>query len=502
MEPARRRVPLRSFSPEYVAGITQADTAGIVDLSPEPCAAAATEDAAASGGPAAADLPSDAAPAGDGGNFFCRVSNARFESAAALRQHFHTDWYRYNLRLASCKLAPLSEAAFDALVEQNGIDEELSGSDDSSDEDEGEGSRDGAPRSSNNRVLMRDADGGIFYVWRAALGGARADEPTDPLAALCALCSAPAPTWAVVLCRGGHFAAAVFEIDGGGAVGGGGGAPTAAAQGVRVVAHRCYHRYVTRRKAGGRQSVADASKSIKSAGSSIRRHNEAELAREIRDLLASWAGTHLATASAIYVHAPGPANAAAVFASGGPFKKGDPRLRGIPFSTARPTLAEATRAALNLSRAEYIDPAELIAAKAAAEARQRATAAAAAAAAEAAEAEAEAAAAAAARRAAADEAAAAASAAMEAEAEAMPSDLHVAAEAGDAQRVQARHLSARSLGAIRSACVLHPCRASPRATQRASNVAGAARGRARSDPPPRALGLPTAVRRCEHTRGA
>ena len=35
---------------------------------------------------------------------------------------------------------------------------------------------------------------------------------------------------------------------------------------MRLLAHRCYHRYVTRRKAGGRQSVADAAKTIKSAG--------------------------------------------------------------------------------------------------------------------------------------------------------------------------------------------------------------------------------------------
>ena len=58
-------------------------------------------------------------------------------------------------------------------------------------------------------------------------------------------------------------------------------------------AHKAFHRYVTRRKQGGRQSVADGAKSIKSAGSSIRRHNEAMLTREIRELLHSWAPTHL-----------------------------------------------------------------------------------------------------------------------------------------------------------------------------------------------------------------
>ena len=80
-----------------------------------------------------------------------------------------------------------------------------------------------------------------------------------------------------------------------------------------MLAHRCFHRYVTRRKAGGRQSAADASKTIKSAGSSIRRHNEAMLARESRELLASWQETHVRHAALLWVYAPGPANAAVVF---------------------------------------------------------------------------------------------------------------------------------------------------------------------------------------------
>ena len=49
-------------------------------------------------------------------------------------------------------------------------------------------------------------------------------------------------------------------------------------------------RYVIRAKAGQRQAAKDASggKTIKSAGSSLRRHNEAALQRDIEALLVSW----------------------------------------------------------------------------------------------------------------------------------------------------------------------------------------------------------------------
>merc|ERR1719311_2020718 len=73
----------------------------------------------------------------------------------------------------------------------------------------------------------------------------------------------PPPVWVVVLCRGGHFAAAAFELR----LPPKGAASRRGEECVKLLAHRCYHRYVTRRKAGGRQSVADASKTIKSAGS-------------------------------------------------------------------------------------------------------------------------------------------------------------------------------------------------------------------------------------------
>lgn len=76
--------------------------------------------------------------------------------------------------------------------------------------------------------------------------------------------------WGVILSSGGHFAAAVVETR-----------VTPKARGfsdiLTVLAHKTYHRYVVRAKAGGRQSNKDATgKYAKSAGSQLRRHNEVD----------------------------------------------------------------------------------------------------------------------------------------------------------------------------------------------------------------------------------
>ena len=55
----------------------------------------------------------------------------------------------------------------------------------------------------------------------------------------------PPPVWVVVLCRGGHFAAAAFELR----LPPKGAASRRGEECVKLLAHRCYHRYVTRRNA-------------------------------------------------------------------------------------------------------------------------------------------------------------------------------------------------------------------------------------------------------------
>ena len=119
---------------------------------------------------------------------------------------------------------------------------------------------------------------------------------------------------------------------------------------------------VNRAKAGGKQSSKDASgKYARSAGSRLRRYNEAALEKDIMQLLQEWAA-HLAAAQYIFLHAPGSnsrvlvnskeaSRAAAVTGRGLQGHLLDPldqRLRFVPFMTKRPTFSELRRVFLLL----------------------------------------------------------------------------------------------------------------------------------------------------------
>lgn len=82
--------------------------------------------------------------------------------------------------------------------------------------------------------------------------------------------------------------------------------------------------------------------SPRSAGASLRRYNEAALTNEIRELMSTWR-THIDEASCIFIRTPKYSRGVLVGDSKGgkaPFMRTDPRLRGIPFPTRRPTLKE------------------------------------------------------------------------------------------------------------------------------------------------------------------
>jgi len=89
--------------------------------------------------------------------------------------------------------------------------------------------------------------------------------------------------WVVILARGGHFAAAAFDAR---KVFHGQSANATIASTESVLKSKTFHRYVVRAKAGGRQSVKDqGGKTIKSAGSSMRRQNEMSLVRDVTNAM-------------------------------------------------------------------------------------------------------------------------------------------------------------------------------------------------------------------------
>jgi len=221
-----------------------------------------------------------------------------------------------------------------------------------------------------------DTEGRAFWVWRAALGEGAGD--VDRLAAAAREVAA-GELWAVVLAGGGHFAAAVYSMAPGRAGGAAKGGATTRGGHV-AVAHKTVHRYVTRKKAGGRQSTKDAqsgTKAPKSVGSSLRREMEVGLENDIRATVREWSapGAPLERCTRIFVAAPGPANQANLFGPRdrlqvGPASPGaalacmrgmgtlhrqDPRVRGVPFSTRRATFSETQRAIDQLSLVHFVD---------------------------------------------------------------------------------------------------------------------------------------------------
>ncbi len=179
--------------------------------------------------------------------------------------------------------------------------------------------------------------------------------------------SAQDPRYFLCMIGGGHFAAMVVSL-----------APKLGkyqnhhgAREATVLAHKTFHRYTTRRKQGGAQSANDAAKgAAHSAGSSLRRYNEAALTNDIRELLHEWRSM-IDSAQLLFVRASGSTNRRTLYGpyEGQVLRTNDPRIRSFPFNTRRATQAELMRAFVELTRVKVseVDEAALAAANAKAE---------------------------------------------------------------------------------------------------------------------------------------
>ena len=178
------------------------------------------------------------------------------------------------------------------------------------------------------------------------------------------------PHYFLCMIGGGHFAAMIVSL-----------APKFSKRSTgpqesqaNVLAHKTFHRYTTRRKQGGAQSSSDASKgAAHSAGSSLRRHNEAALINEIRLLLGEWRSM-IDSAQLLFVRASGTTNRRALYGpyEGQVLRSNDVRVRGFPFNTRRATQAELMRAFGELTRVKVSQVDEVALAAAAAASNERA----------------------------------------------------------------------------------------------------------------------------------
>ncbi|XP_062907551.1 tRNA endonuclease ANKZF1-like isoform X2 [Mobula hypostoma] len=283
----------------------------------------------------------------------CSACGCSFESREEQTEHYRLDWHRFNLSRRLMGAQSVSAENFETIAGEissiSGSDsEELDlhpepeglychhmldvsepGSGISSCEEKAQGRR-------STRVLFRTAEGELLSVFRCVLQGkqiTREDEDSNILASLLSL--TPETIWVILMAGGGHFAGAVFRGD-------------------VVIHHKTFHRYTVRAKRGSAQGAWDGQNrnhAPKSAGASLRRHNEAALVKEIEDLLLVWT-EYLQAASAIFLRAP--SHNRGIFLGGKvpALNRGDSRLRSIPFSTRRATFKEVKRVHAALSTVE------------------------------------------------------------------------------------------------------------------------------------------------------
>ncbi|KAL1984735.1 hypothetical protein VTN96DRAFT_8768 [Rasamsonia emersonii] len=345
----------------------------------------------------------------------CALCQVSFQDVQEHREHARSDHHRYNVKAQLRGNRPLNEAEFAKAIGE--IDESISGSETSESEDEDD---EGARSSESTLVALlrkqakisQEADDSeasprrkgvgkqpLFWfssprlpsntalgVYRAIFTDVEQDEPDHLVESLRkkqlppirrqngaqaagqdAETSAAGPHIFMCMIGGGHFAAMIVAL-----------APEIQKRSggveerqARVIAHKTFHRYTTRRKQGGAQSASDAAKgAAHSAGSNLRRYNEAALEKEIRELLQEWKGM-IDTAQLLFVRATGSTNRRTLFGpyEGQVLRHNDPRLRGFPFSTRRATQGELMRCFKELTRVKVsqIDEGVL----AAAEAKQR-----------------------------------------------------------------------------------------------------------------------------------
>ncbi|CAK7905342.1 protein Vms1p [[Candida] anglica] len=312
----------------------------------------------------------------------CTSCAVEITSPEERRNHYKSDFHRFNIKRSIEKLDPVSEEEFENLIEGQSI-ESLSGSDASSDEenDEEEEREDKLANALEGLDLQGDDDeenvvshlntksafmylrssvlssGKVFGIYKCLFSPQQL--LNSPMESLLTLSQPPVKSKksALFMIGGGHFAGAIISHI---AKNTRGNPPhakeTRQEQAVNVIVSKTFHRYTTRRKQGGSQSANDNGKGkAVSAGSSIRRYNEQALIKDVRELLTTWK-QHLSECEFIFIRANGPSNRKIMVGyEGCEITNNDPRLRTFPFTTKRATATELKRAWAELSYLHVVD---------------------------------------------------------------------------------------------------------------------------------------------------
>ena len=330
----------------------------------------------------------------------CNLCQATFPAVYEQRQHVRSDFHRYNLKLQLKGSQPVDEATFTKLI--GDLDESLSGSDSSGSEgEEADRVKNGdtilsallksqakvsqieeeadfaTPKrnlgAGNSPLLWMSSsklpENTALGVYKTLLTEVEQEEAQIHLADIVKrkqlkpiqakhrgsvqsnrdeTPAASSPYVFLCMIGGGHFAAMIVALAPEVRKGQGGVEERHAI----VKAHKTFHRYTTRRKQGGSQSANDNAKgNAHSAGSSIRRYNEAALELDVRNIFGEWKSM-IDTAELLFIRATGTTSRRTLFGpyDGQVLHRYDKRIRGFPFSTRRATQAELMRSFTELTK--------------------------------------------------------------------------------------------------------------------------------------------------------
>ncbi|KAJ8522738.1 hypothetical protein ONZ45_g717 [Pleurotus djamor] len=294
-----------------------------------------------------------------------------FPDVDTQRNHFRSDWHRYNVKLRINGAQQVLEKDFAQLVDT--LEDSLSGSESSSEGSESESDAVNTLVQKSRRTIRSPSPStqpsapvtAITWfhsppstqigVYRSIF--TRPNESTSYLSELKAM-QVPLEegrTWAMFMVAGGHFAGAIVRVS----------MPAQDEEDeadikrkkhkkpkpeTEVLRHKTFHRYTTRRKQGGSQSVNDNAKGpAKSAGALLRRYGEQALQDDIRNLLGDWA-EEVHACERIWIRASTSNRKIFMDYDGSVLTKTDERMRTFPFPTRRPTQSEITRCLAELTR--------------------------------------------------------------------------------------------------------------------------------------------------------
>ncbi|KAG9139521.1 hypothetical protein Leryth_019242, partial [Lithospermum erythrorhizon] len=289
----------------------------------------------------------------------CNICKADFDSLIDQRSHFKSDFHRFNVKLSVAGKDTIAEEDFGETLSESLCKDydisSISGSDDEYDKDNVKAVHRGSVRNVKNKLFLQLQNGDRVWVYRSLLMGDSEsvsfdnDKSTDKddggnilretevirrLNNLIHESGDNSKLRVVLLLRGGHFAGCVFE-------------------GNTVVAHKTFHRYVVRAKAGKKQSSKDASgRSIHSAGAALRRYNEFALKKDIEELFAAWK-PYFSSSSSIFIYAPSSNRQLFFDGEKSYFVCQHHAIRNIPLTVRRPTYKEARRIYNILTQVSY-----------------------------------------------------------------------------------------------------------------------------------------------------